>query len=326
MVGRTRPRRTSGQRQDDANDGGSDRERRSARRAAARIAPLVAAVVVSWCAWSASAGAGGSTVVAQWEMDEAPGATALVDSGPWGIDGSVGSSVQTGVHAQGTIGHRRQFADPDSSPVDSERLGLIDHDDRLNPGNGDFAVTIRLRTTSPQGNIVQKGQATVPGGYFKVDMDQGRVACVFVGDRTGVHLGSSQPIADGTWHEVRCVRTDSDVTLVIDGSVIAHRSVTLGPTANTWPLAIAGKVSCNQVKVGCDYFSGDLDRVQLDRSASITAPGAATTTVQSTEPTISVTTTSPPSTTAAPPTTTRVPSTTKPTPTTTTTTMAPVVK
>ena len=28
----------------------------------------------------------------------------------------------------------------------------------------------------------------------------------------------------------------------------------LGTTANTWPVTIAGKISCNQVTVGCDYF------------------------------------------------------------------------
>jgi hypothetical protein len=35
----------------------------------------------------------------------------------------------------------------------------VPHDNRLNPGSGDFAVELRMRTTHSLGNVIQKGQA-----------------------------------------------------------------------------------------------------------------------------------------------------------------------
>ncbi len=132
-----------------------------ARRSAFwRLLPVPVLAVTVWAAAISPSGAAGSGIVADWQMDEPAGASVLVDSGPNGLDGSIGSSVQAGVLTDGAIGvHRRSVVDPDTSPLDPERLDLVAHDDRLNPGDDDVALTVRLRTTSPQGNVVQKGQS-----------------------------------------------------------------------------------------------------------------------------------------------------------------------
>jgi hypothetical protein len=282
-----------------------------------RVAPLPVAVALVWAALTTPSGAAGATVLADWRMDEPAGADVMVDSGPWGLDGHLGTSVRPGVVEQGSTAHRFSTVEPDTSPLDPERLDLVAHDGRLDPGSGDYAMTVRLRTTRPQGNVVQKGQAPSTGGYFKIDMDEGRVACLFMGSAGSVHLRSPASIADGVWHEVRCVRTADEVVLSIDSIVVDRRRGATGTVANTWPVTIAGKSGCNQVSVGCDYFSGDIDRVLLERSGELLAPATSTTS-----------TTVGPSTSTATPTTVRAMSlpTTTVRPVTTTTTVPEVVK
>jgi hypothetical protein len=213
-----------------------------------------------------------SPVVAAWEMDEEEGATTLVDSGPDGLDGRVGAEVRVGVEEQGATGHRWVVVEPDALPVAIERLTQVPHDDRLNPGDDDVAITVRLRTTSPQGNVVQKGQVDVPGGYFKIDMDEGRVACLFFGSEGSANVRSKEAIDDGAWHEVRCVRRADGMALYVDGEQAASREAVTGTVSNTYPLTIGGKLDCDQVTLFCDYFSGDVDRVLLERSSSPTTP------------------------------------------------------
>jgi hypothetical protein len=269
---------------------------------------LTAAMATTWSSASAAAPEDG---VGVWELDEPAGTQVLLDAGPQALHGTVGSSVQRGVTVAGSRAHVFSTVDPDRSPVDPGRLDVVAHDTRMNPGPGDFAVTVRLLTTAPQGNVVQKGQASSAGGYFKVDMDDGRVACLFTGDVGTLHVRSSARIDTGRWTEVRCHRSATALSLYVDGVLVHRRTGVAGSVANTWPLTIAGKSSCNQFTVGCDYYSGAIDRVTLTRNGAIVAP----------PPPPSTSTTVAPSTTAAPPSTTVAPTTTRP-PTTTTT--APV--
>ena len=192
-----------------ADDGGQVRcpaADTTARIGVVDVAPVPVAATVAWVAMVAPSGAAGSATVADWRLDEPAGAHVLVDSGPSGLDGVVGASVGVGVVEQGATAHRFSTVAPDTSPLDPQRLDLVAHDDRLNPGTEDYAMTVRLRTTSPQGNVVQKGQSSSTGGYMKIDMDDGRVACGVIGSSGSLHLRSARSIADGAWHEVRCVR------------------------------------------------------------------------------------------------------------------------
>ena len=259
---------------------------------------LTAAVATSWKPASASAP---DDVVGVWELDEPAGAQVLLDAGPQGLHGTIGTSVQRGAAVAGATAHVFSTVDPDRSPVDPGRLDVVAHDERMNPGPGDFAVTVRLLTTRPQGNVVQKGQASSTGGYFKVDMDDGRVACLFRGDAGTLHVRSAARIDTGRWTEVRCHRSATALSLYVDGVLVHRRVGVAGTVANTWPLTIAGKSSCNQVTVGCDYYSGAIDRVTLTRNGAVGAPPPPSTTSSST-----TSTTAAPVTTAAPTTTTPV--------------------
>ncbi len=148
-------------------------------------------------------------------------------------------------------------------------------DSRLNPGARDYAVTVRFRTTTTAGNIIQKGQALTPGGFFKWQIPAGRLSCLFLSrDSQGNVVGQREVHApralnDGSWHTVRCEKTVDQVTMTIDGSTVVRSGTgPIGPIANTMPLSIGGKYQCDEVTVDCDYFVGDIDWVRIEASSS----------------------------------------------------------
>jgi hypothetical protein len=206
----------------------------------------------------------GGRAIALYEMNERAGARTMVDSSGHGLDGVIGSEVITGVGAGNATGYRFTRLQPDTPPTHPRHLATVGSSPALNPGERDFAVTVRLRTQYHFGNIVQKGQATVDGGNFKLQIPNGIVQCLFRGDRGSLIVSSRSRLNDGGWHTVRCERTADGLSLAVDGRVEAQRQGHTGYIANSWPLSIGGKTACDQVDVGCDYYAGDLDYVELD--------------------------------------------------------------
>jgi hypothetical protein len=99
---------------------------------------------------------------------------------------------------------------PNQPPADRQRLVTV-IDDRLNPRRHAFAVTVRFRTTRSFGNVIQKGQAGSPGGYFKWEIPKGRLTCLFRGVVDGTKVGravnsGARRLNDGAWHAVTCKR------------------------------------------------------------------------------------------------------------------------
>jgi Laminin G domain len=238
--------------------------------AAVLLAPALAVVVAPPAAHAAA-----TVTIADWEMNEAPKATVMNDASGNGIDGSIGSAVQTGYVYGGATAYHWTSTHPNEPPPKPERLVQVP-DDRLNPGTRDFAVTVRFRTTHSYGNMIQKGQSTTPGGYFKWEIPKGRLMCLFRSrDQNGNLLGQKSvkspldmPLNDGAWHTVRCEKTSDRVTMTIDGTVVVQSSKgTIGPIANTYPLTIGGKLNCDQITTTCDYFAGDIDWVHIEASS-----------------------------------------------------------
>jgi hypothetical protein len=136
-------------------------------------------------------------------------------------------------------------------------------------------VTVRFRTTTSAGNIIQKGQALTPGGYFKWEIPAGRIFCLFTSrDSQGNLINergvrAPQALNNGAWHTVRCERSQDRVTMTIDGSTVVRSAAgPMGPIANTMPLSIGGKYQCDEVSVDCDYFVGDIDWVRIEASSA----------------------------------------------------------
>ncbi|HYN18130.1 MAG TPA: LamG-like jellyroll fold domain-containing protein [Actinomycetes bacterium] len=207
--------------------------------------------------------------VGVWQMDEGAGSQTMVDSSGNGLNGVIGTNVQeaTALPGGGT-GYRFPYKRPNTPPADPQHLATVPHDTRLNPGSGDYAVEFRMRTTHSFGNVIQKGQAGAPGGYWKFQQPSGKISCLFRGSggSSTASAGSTVRVNDGAWHTVRCERTPSMVTMIIDGVVTGRNRNATGTIANTRPVTIAGKGNCDQVEITCDYFSGDIDYVRIETS------------------------------------------------------------
>jgi hypothetical protein len=217
--------------------------------------------------------AAASVRLADWQMNEPAGTTVMVDSSGNGSNGSIGRAIQTGYTYAGATGYHWGSTNPNGYPAKPERLVTVSND-RLNPGSRDYAVTVRFRTTHSYGNMIQKGQSETPGGYFKWEIPKGMLMCLYRSrDSKGNLLGQKAvttpfPLNDGAWHTVRCEKTVDRVTMTIDGTTVVRSSrSTIGPIGNTMPLSIGGKVACDQVKVTCDYFAGDIDWVRIEASS-----------------------------------------------------------
>ena len=192
-------------------------------------ASLTAALVVGI---SFAAPASAATLV-DWEMNEGPGATVMVDSSGH-VNGTIGSAVQTGVNVMGATAYHWVFASPTKPPPKPERL-VQANSSTLNPGAGTYVVELRYRTTKHFGNIVQKGQAGSSGGYFKIENPNGQINCVFRGKNSSGEfkrkaVESPAVLSAGNWHVARCTRTSTGMASRVSlspGVRIAIRSMTL---------------------------------------------------------------------------------------------------
>jgi hypothetical protein len=202
--------------------------------------------------------------MAIWPMDETTGSTWMLDTSGRGHHGQIGPEVGTGLSTGYESGYTFERLEPDTPPTRPGHLvSVADHSD-LDPADRDFAVTIRLRTTRKFGNIIQKGQATVRGGSWKVQLPNGRATCTYRGSRGTIELIAPYRINDGAWHVVRCVRLRQGVYLTIDGYPAKSREGWTGTIDNDWPVSIGGKLDCDQIEVGCDYYAGDLDWITVE--------------------------------------------------------------
>ena len=210
-------------------------------------------------ATASPAGAAATKTLALWNMNETSHGT-LVDSSGNGINGSIGSEVVLGggVHTFG-------YLKPNTPPAHPGHIDVVNNA-LLNPGTRDYSITVRAKWTEPFGNMIQKGQSGVPGGYIKWQAPKGIVQCLFRGSVGNAGVGSGRALNDGAWHTITCTRTATQVQMVVDGVVTATLNHATGNIANTWPLVIGGKYKCDQIKVTCDYFAGQVDYVKIQTS------------------------------------------------------------
>jgi hypothetical protein len=270
------------------------------------VLTLVAGCAATAAAFDTSAdpaGAAATNVVARYEFNEPANASILKDSGPNGIDGEIGDIVQqpvTATDSTGAVGTGHRF--PSFSPPEDritkvfpERLNVVADNALLDPGTEDYAITVRFRKTSSYGNILQKGQNTVPGGYFKIEMPFSTATCVFK-DLNAVSAAVTSPaevvVNDGKWHVLRCEKLKTEVKMWVDGVEVAKTGRVLANIANNWPLVFGGKYDCDGPEPGttCDYFVGDIDYVIFEKGSG----GPPTTTTTTTSPTSTTTTTTQP--------------------------------
>lgn len=216
------------------------------------------------CATVLPATAASSAPVVAWELNEPVGATTMIDSSINGLHGDIGTEVVTGATFDGASGYRFARLPPNTPPAHPEHIVRVPHDERLNPGTEDYTVEVRYRTKNAFGNLIQKGQAGSRGGYWKIQLPQGEPSCLFRGP-TGITnaVRAKTRIDDNQWHTIRCERTTDAVALYVDGVFVGRNRGLTGAIANTKDLTLGGKGKCDQIKVTCDYFGGDVDWVRI---------------------------------------------------------------
>jgi hypothetical protein len=241
------------------------------RRTAVLVVTVGVGAGLTLVAGGQPASGAAKNTIAYWQMNESAGATVMVDSGPNHINGSIGDLVSTGGSYQGATGYDWSYTPPNTPPAQPERLVQV-NSSLLNPGNDEYSVTVRYRTTHKFGNILQKGQATAKGGQVKIELPGGRVTCLFKGSIQRRAITSDITINDGNWHTITCERNKANVTLRIDDDYVRRIAGWTGEIANTWPMTIGGKPQCDQDKVTCDYFVGQIDWVRIQGGGSSTPP------------------------------------------------------
>jgi len=218
---------------------------------------LIAGAVAACSLLPAGPASAALTAVANWQMNEEPGATTMGDRSGNKTTGRIGDQVDVG-------GGDYTFA-AHTGTTPSRRVVTVPDKDSLDPGTAHFVVSLRFRTSARDGNLIQKGQSGIAGGFWKVEVHEGRMTCHFrdaAGNTAAVRTVGQ--VTDGAWHTARCERTASGVSLTVDG-VRTARTDAIGTVSNGAVVAIGGKLKCNWGSVGCDPFVGALDWVVVRR-------------------------------------------------------------
>lgn len=235
-----------------------------ARRVGAAVlaAGLVLGSGVVWGAGPAEAAANMSQ--ASWQLNDVRTATgdATMKDSVGSHDGRVGSDV----FLTGTA-FRFPFIKPNSGIFRPQHLVTVPDAPALNPGTGDWAVTMQFTTRNAFGNMIQKGQAGATGGYFKMQMPKGIVSCLFRGAAGSRSVNSGVALNDGLPHTIRCERVGTAVTMTIDGASVRRATGPTGLITNTEPLSIAGKTNCDGTTITCDYWVGTMEQISIDVGA-----------------------------------------------------------
>ncbi len=213
-----------------------------------------------------SAASGTSTAAADWELNDPAGSAVMRDSSGSGLNGTIRTSAASdGLTLNGSYYHWSARC-PACLPVASGRVVQVPDNAKLDIPDPSVTYTLefRFRTTHGYGNYMQKGQATAAGGQIKVQGPNGIVQCLFKG-ANGVRTVTGSPTAldDGQWHTVACVHKATSVEEWVDGVRVAVNNRSTGYIDNSKPFVIGGKPQCDQIKVTCDYFSGDIDYVRI---------------------------------------------------------------
>jgi hypothetical protein len=182
----------------------------------------------------------------------------------WDFSGAP-SNARVGSHVtiSGGVAKFPTHLPREGADEDLEHLITTPDRDAVDPGAGPFTIETRFRTPNSFGNLLQKGQATSPGGQVKIQLPGGKLSCMFkTPSGTATAATPKGMVNDNQWHTVRCTKTSSSVTLVVDGQTYRANKPT-GVLNNNKLWSLGGKPVCDGVNITCDYFGGEVDYLRL---------------------------------------------------------------
>src|SRR5512143_4345031 len=178
-------------------------------------------------------------VTSTWHLDESPGSTTVTSD-----DGFVGTFEDDG-HGTGPVLVSPSTYDASAGMLTFDGHGrvIVPDDPALRPFPQPFSVSVHARTTTVPNStvgdfdLIRKGLAT-DNRYWKVELFpnsahtkafafcqmRGRNAALgkFVGTKL---KATGQNLADGAWHTITCTKTDSQVSLFVDGALKVQHNV-----------------------------------------------------------------------------------------------------
>jgi hypothetical protein len=197
-----------------------------------------------------------ATTAALWHMSDR---TTLVDSSGNGNNGTANNITLV----QGTSGMGYHFNGQNS-------VATVPTSPSLNPGTANLRITARVRfSVVPSASVVdydlvRKGLAGTAGGDWKMEIfppspgsPLGTAYCQFQDvNRTQASIRDTRNLADGAWHTISCVKTATQIKVIVDG-VSRSAPARLGSISNNKPLTIGAKQG------GGDQYLGDMDEVSI---------------------------------------------------------------
>lgn len=203
-----------------------------------------------------------AALVAEWRMDEPPGATTMFDSAAaGGANNGAITSVITGV--PGLVGGNAYQFDGTTSYV------TVPDNPSLDAGAANITLTATVKVEDGEilddsYDLVRKGVTTTPGGEWKMEIKRsgtnttvGKLLCVFKGGtKVAVQRQANIDIVDGRAHTLKCIKTASQVQAVVDGRTFTNVKAA-GSIANDQPVILGSK------SPGDDMLQGVLDQVMI---------------------------------------------------------------
>jgi hypothetical protein len=232
----------------------------------------VALMLMASPAWAVLLGVG-----AEWEMNESNETEGpMIDSSGNGNNGAPKNVLRPG---DGTYVFNGSITNP-------SRVEVPDADS-LDPKESDITLTASVRVgvdnthqmDDDSYDIVRKGFVTTDGGDYKMEIKRvkanptvGKLHCFFRGtDASGTDTSVARivnlDVVDGSWHTLKCVKTDTSVTATVDGGRPFTTTGSAGSIANASNVMVGAKtvtLTRRGVEKGDDVFDGSMDFVSIE--------------------------------------------------------------
>lgn len=193
-------------------------------------------------------------VVGHWAFDEpGPSPAKAFDSSGRGNNGT-NYNIQADGQAYTFNGTSSRVIVPDSNTLD--------------PSTANFSYGVTLQMAQPPAtgetyDVLRKGITTSTGGDYKIEMKnsngQARARCVVKDAQKVAAVAAGGPdLADNAQHDVTCKRVGNSISLIIDGTTRATKTVAaLGSISNAADLAIGAKAE-GTAPTGFDWYLGKI--------------------------------------------------------------------
>jgi hypothetical protein len=189
-----------------------------------------------------------------YHLDERAGATTVDDAN----DVVNGRATNVTFGLAGKAGTAARFNGTSS-------IIRIPHHASMNPGSGDFSVTVSVRFSVLPGattfDVIRKG-VEGDGGYWKVELfnqtGSARARCVWhdnAGHQTSLVQGSN--LQNNAWHTITCALHGEQTRIVVDGNAKTNTPAALGTISNSRETTIGAKPT------GGDWYMGLADEVRF---------------------------------------------------------------